>query len=195
MPWVRSFGKWLAGAGFTPNGISTFGVLLAVLACALLTTEGFGRLNATVTLLVAAALVQGRLLCNMMDGVVAVECGLKAKGGDLFNEIPDRIEDTLFLVGTGYACGRPELGWSAALLAVLTAYIRAFGASLGHGQDFGGPCAKPQRMAILTAALLLAAFAKGQGWELEPLGPALMLLIAGTALTVVLRIRRLYLRS
>lgn len=195
MPWVRALGRRLAAAGCTPNGISTFGVLLAGLACALLVTRGFGWIGDVANLLLCALLVQGRLLCNMMDGVVAVECGLKAKGGDLFNEIPDRLEDSLFLIGAGLACGRPELGWAAALLAVLTAYIRAFGASLGHGQDFGGPCAKPQRMAILTAALVLAAVARGLGWGLDPLVPALWILVVGTGLTVVLRTARLYRRS
>lgn len=195
MPWVGVFGRRLAAAGLTPNGISTLGMLLAGLACALLVTRGLGWLGDVASFLVCALLVQGRLFCNMMDGVVAVECGLKAKGGDLFNEIPDRLEDGLFLVGAGYACGNPELGWAAALLAVFTAYIRAFGASLGQGQDFGGPCAKPQRMAILTAALILAAVARGLGWGFGPLVPALWVLIVGTALTVILRTVRLYRRS
>ena len=42
--------------------------------------------------------MQLRLLCNMMDGLVAVEGGLKSKAGDLFNEAPDRIEDVILLV-------------------------------------------------------------------------------------------------
>jgi hypothetical protein len=55
----------------------------------------------------------------------------------------------------GYAFGIPWLGWLTALLAVLTAYIRVFGGALGFAQDFRGPMAKQQRMAVFTAGCLL----------------------------------------
>lgn len=56
--------------------------------------------------------------------------------GDLpDNEFPDRIADTLPLVPLGYAAGLPWLGWLAALLAALTAYVRVFGGALGLAQD------------------------------------------------------------
>src|SRR5439155_982956 len=105
------------------------------------------------------------LLCNLLDGMVAIEGGLQSKSGDVFNEVPDRVSDALILVGAGYATA-PALGlaWAgalgsaAALLAVLTAYVRALGAALGTGQDFRGPMAKPHRMAALTAACLAGAF-------------------------------------
>ena len=109
----------------------------------------------------AAVSIQMRLLCNLIDGMVAVEGKRHSNLGVLFNELPDRLADTIFLVTAGYAAfaGRfgIELGWAAAVLAVLTAYIRAFGASLGCGQDFSGPIAKPHRMFALTVACLLSA--------------------------------------
>ena len=155
--WVRRFAAALVRAKITPNGISIFGVVLAIIGFAILWTISRGWLPASLGLLLAAVCVQGRLMCNMMDGLVAVEGGLKSKGGDLFNEIPDRIEDALFLAGAGIACGHVALGLLASVLAVFTAYVRAFGASLGQGQDFCGPLAKPQRMFFLTAGLLAAA--------------------------------------
>ena len=51
-------------------------------------------------------------------------------------------------------CG---LGWLGALLAALTAYVRVFGGSLGFAQDFRGPLAKQQRMAVLTVACVVGA--------------------------------------
>ena len=47
-----------------------------------------------------------------------------------------------------------ELGWFAAALALLTAYLRAFGGSLGQPADFRGPGAKPQRMFWLSVGCL-----------------------------------------
>ena len=98
-----------------------------------------------------AACVQLRLLCNLLDGMVAIEGGKSTSTGALFNEIPDRIADPLFLVPLGYAVGYWWLGWLAALLAVLTAYVRVLGGALGQQQDFGGllpkhPCAQHQAM-------------------------------------------------
>ena len=49
------------------------------------------------------------------------------------------------------------LGWSASVLAVGTAYIRAMGARRGAAQDFCGPVAKQQRMFLLTVGCVLAA--------------------------------------
>lgn len=182
-------------AKITPNGISIFGVVLAIIGFAILWTVSRGWLPASLGLLLAAVCVQGRLMCNMMDGLVAVEGGLKSKGGDLFNEIPDRIEDTLFLSGAGIACGQVALGLVAAVLAVFTAYVRAFGASLGQGQDFCGPLAKPQRMFFLTAGLLAAAIGALCNFTGNILAWMLAFIAAGTAATAARRIVRCYRRS
>lgn len=95
--------------------------------------------------------VQMRLLANLLDGMVAVHANKASALGEVFNEVPDRLSDLFILVGLGYAAhGNPALGGLAAAGAILTAYMRAFGASLGLGQDFCGPMAKPQRMFFVT---------------------------------------------
>jgi phosphatidylglycerophosphate synthase len=104
-----------------------------------------------------AIAVQARLVCNLLDGMVAIEGGKKSPVGSLYNEFPDRIADSLFIVALGYAVGWPALGWFGALAAALTAYIRVFGGSLGFAQDFRGPMAKQQRMAVLTGACVVGA--------------------------------------
>jgi phosphatidylglycerophosphate synthase len=82
--------------------------------------------------------------------------------GPIWNELPDRIADGLCLVGAGYggllagAFQAEPAGWLAAILAVLTAYVRELGRGFGLAADFSGPGAKPQRMAVLTAAAVLA---------------------------------------
>ncbi len=193
--WVRKFSSALVRMKITPNGISIFGVVLSCVGFAVLWSVSRAWLPAWLGLIFAAVCVQGRLLCNMFDGLVAVEGGLKSKGGDLFNEIPDRIEDSLFLAGAGVACGEVVLGLVAALLAVFTAYVRAFGASLGQGQDFCGPCAKPHRMFFLTVGLLGATVGSLCHFTGNILAWTLWFLIAGTAATAARRIVRCYRRS
>jgi phosphatidylglycerophosphate synthase len=151
------------------------------------------------TLLVLAVLgMQGRLLCNLLDGMLAIEGGLRTRSGELFNELPDRLSDLLILAAAGYAIPwlgwAAPLGWLAAALALLTAYVRALGGAVGAGQDYGGPMAKQQRMALLSAGCLLAAGEGLAGWPGWSLLGVLALVALGSALTVLLRVRRLRLR-
>ena len=182
--WAKTLARALGNSAITPNQISVFSIGLAAGGAALLvgwpTPIGF---------VLAAACVQLRLLCNLLDGMVAIEGGKQSPLGALYNEFPDRIADSLFLVALGYAAGFGWLGWLMALLAALTAYIRAVGGSLGLAQDFRGPQSKPQRMSLMTATLLAGAI------ELHLFGTCRVLLwgsglIAfGSALTCVRRVR------
>ena len=119
--------------------------------------------------------------------MVAIEGGKTSADGPFWNEAPDRVADILILVGLGLAAGAPAHGWAAAALAVLTAYLRELGRAEGLPADFGGPLAKPQRMALVTGAALLGVI-----WPWVLIW-ALALLILGTALTAGLRARRLVL--
>ncbi|MEZ5479546.1 MAG: CDP-alcohol phosphatidyltransferase family protein [Thiolinea sp.] len=179
----------------TPNQISLSSVVFAVLA-ALCFWQVRAAPGAGGWLLLAGLFIQLRLLCNLLDGMVAVEGGKHSKAGELFNDLPDRVADALILLGAGYACPvawQAELGWSAAWLAAMTAYVRTLNVSVGAPVDFRGPMAKPQRMAVLTLACVL-------GW-LESLWlgsaqysllTALVLIIAGSVLTLVRRTRAAY---
>ena len=186
--WARKLSAILVSWRISPNTISIAGIAFAALGAAALVLLAYGKIPAPVGLLIGAAGVQLRLLCNLMDGLVAVEGGLKSKAGDLFNEAPDRIEDVILLVSAGFACGQPQLGWCCATLAVATAYFRAFGASLGFGQNYCGPCAKPHRMAILTAGLLVSLLPVRQ----PVLEIALWVIAVLTAVTAARRIGHIY---
>jgi phosphatidylglycerophosphate synthase len=189
---INDLAKKLADSGVGPNKISLMGLVAAVAGFVCLWGAARGWPGGWLFLIIAAALVQVRLLCNTLDGLIAIEFDRREKAGDIYNEIPDRLEDTLFLVGGGYVAGVPELGWVAACLAVFTAYVRTFGASLGQAQDYGGPCAKPHRMMILTLGLIgqVASYFGDTGVNVMKF--TMWVLIAGTALTALLRLGRLY---
>ncbi len=155
--WVAWLTKKLVATRITPNQISIFSIVCALVSG--LSFYAFSQHTAWGWLLLAALFIQLRLLCNMMDGLVAVEGGKGTASGELFNDIPDRFADIFILLGAGYAAvGLPwgaTLGWTAAVLAVLTACIRTLGASLGAPVSFMGPMAKQHRMGLLTAVTLL----------------------------------------
>ena len=179
--WARRIASTLARSSVTPNQISTVSIAFAALGA-------WALVDARPLALVGAAIcVQLRLLCNLIDGMVAIEGGKQSPVGALYNEFPDRIADSLLLVALGYASGAPWLGWLAALLAALTAYVRATGGALGLAQDFRGPMAKPHRMAVLTVACLAGAAEmqwNGTRWALLV---AAVVIAAGAALTCVTR--------
>lgn len=145
--WAQRIARAIAGMGISPNQISVLSVVFAALGAGALLAGGW-------YLVVAALCIQGRLLCNLFDGMVAVEHNKATPLGPVYNEFPDRIADSLLLVAAGYACAMPELGWLAALAAALTAYVRVYGAACGLGHDFRGPMAKQHRMAVLTVACI-----------------------------------------
>jgi phosphatidylglycerophosphate synthase len=142
-------------------------------------------------LLAGAACVQLRLLCNMLDGLLAVEGGLGSREGEIWNDLPDRIADPLILVGAGLAVrGLPwgwTLGWLAALLSLLTAYVRVLGGSVGLAQSFAGPMAKPQRMFAITVGCVGGAVECAFGRPPRLLYLALAVIVAGAVVTAARR--------
>lgn len=181
---IMRFSRLLADSPITPNQISVASIGFAALgAVALVWWPGWPGL------LLAILGVQLRLLCNLLDGMVAVEGGRKTATGAIYNEFPDRMADSLLIVALGYAAQLPWLGWAGALLAALTAYVRVFGGSVGLPQDFRGPMAKQHRMFVLTIAGIIG-IAEHLLWQTcHALAIATWIIAIGSLLTCVTRTR------
>ncbi len=179
--WAGVAARAVLATGLSANNVSFIGILLAL--------GGAGAFLLADRnpwwLLAAAAGIQLRLLANMLDGLVAVEGKRGSPTGAMWNEFPDRVEDSVLLIAAGYATPYPWAGWLAALLAAVCAYVRLLGGTLGRPQDFGGPMAKPHRMAALTLGALAAI-----AWA-PALLASLAIIAAGTVLTIALRLGRL----
>jgi phosphatidylglycerophosphate synthase len=187
----------LADTGITPNAISVIGMVAGILAggaFALTRWPDYGWIG----FLAAAVMMQLRLLANMFDGMVAVQTSRASPVGELFNEVPDRVSDTAIFVGAGYALGGcPTLGYLAAIAALFTAYVRAEGKVAGAHQEFCGPMAKQQRMALMTIAAFYAGLVPApyqptlEAWPgLSTMVVALTIVIIGAVLTTVRRLLR-----
>lgn len=191
--WAGELARWFVERRVAPNHISLASVGFALAgAAAFLFAPGATPGTRAGLFLIAGVCIQLRLLCNLLDGMVAVEGGLGSAVGEVFNDLPDRIADPLLIVPAGYATGfafGPELGWAAGLLAVLTAYIRLLGASAGLPQSFQGLMAKPQRMATLTLASVGAALAVPLELDGAVLMVGLLMVATGASLTAAQRTR------
>ena len=191
--WAAAVTRALAGSGLRPNHISLLSVVFGGAAgFSFFCLRYANSTGAKILLLLAAvACMQLRLLCNLFDGMVAIEGGFKTKSGEVYNELPDRFSDIFIFIGAGYAlpavAWMPELGWTAALLSVMTAYVRAFGGSAGARQYFCGPMAKQQRMAVMTVGCVAAIILLAVRSSFQILPLALAVVIVGCVVTTARR--------
>jgi len=155
----------LAAIGVSPNTISVWSVIFGCLSGAAFWATSGNNAPQGLLFLLAAFFILMRLLANMFDGMVAVKTGTSSAVGELYNEVPDRISDSIILIGAGYAVSGSVLaGFWAALCAMLTAYVRAVGKGAGARQEFCGPMAKQQRMFLLIVSALFMAAAP-EAWR------------------------------
>lgn len=196
---AQKIAAWISKGNITPNQISLLSIFFGAAGAATLAFIPFAQGSFSWILpLTAAVCIQCRLLCNLFDGMVAVEGGKGTAAGELFNDIPDRLADSLFLIGAGYSLihlheQAPILGWMAALLAVGTAYVRTLASSIGAPTDFCGPMAKQHRMFTLTLACL---FTPLESTLNIPAGSiiltSMVIIIVGSSLTIARRTRKAY---
>lgn len=190
----------LAHAGATPNAISMTGLAMGVLSGFALAATTWAEVGVTqrALWLAGVVLIQLRGVCNILDGVVAVQSGSRSRVGLLYNEIPDRVSDAATMIGAGYALGGSSvLGWAAAVTAVFVAYVRAQCRLAGAPSDYGGPMAKPMRMVVVVVAAAYAALTPSAWhWRWGPddtwgiMAAALLVVVVGGVVTAWRRIVR-----
>lgn len=178
--------------GIHPDAVS-YGSIVAAAAASLCFWQAGKHLW---LLLPAAGFCYVRLWLNMLDGMVALASGKASPRGELVNELPDRVSDVLIFVGVAHSglC-HPLCGYWAAIFALLTAYVGTLGQAIAGQREFGGLMSKPWRMVVLHAgAWLLLADRWGpnwsQPWTLTLLDWTLIMIVAGCAQTIAVRLMR-----
>lgn len=183
---LQQLARWLATRGVSANAVSLLSIGCALVAAFALV--GYGLHGGILPLLTAAIFIFARGICNLLDGLIAIENDRRSPVGAFFNEAPDRISDTLLFTALGLAWDWSWMGLSAglslSLLCLATAYVRALGKTLTGEDDFRGPLAKPHRVGVLIVGLLVGSLLPSH-WPF--LAVTLVILFLGTLLTIATR--------
>ena len=91
--WANAVAHKLTQWNVAPNAISLMSIFFSIVGCSLLLSSVLLGLNRYIAYILFAGCVQCRLLCNLFDGMVAVEGGKRSPNGDLYNDMPDRFAD------------------------------------------------------------------------------------------------------
>ncbi len=195
--WSKNIASYLSKKDITPNQISIASIVFSIIAAIfILLIPSASSYQEFLFPILAALFIQMRLLCNLFDGMVALEGGKSTKSGELYNDIPDRVSDSILFIALGYSLTSfsfsVELGYLGALFAMMTAYIRVLGSSMNAGACFNGPMAKQHRMAVLTFSLVFSIFESMMFDQNYVLFMALLIITIGSLLTVLNRTYFIY---
>ena len=181
--------RWCVGHQIHPDAISYLSIVAALAAAICFWKSGQTRW----LLIVAPLFCYVRLWFNMLDGMVALAANKASRRGEILNDLPDRISDVIVFAGVAHnGLMNPVVGYWAAILAVLTAYVGLFGQALGVQREFGGLMAKPWRMVALHIGAWLMFFFAGQSFAgLSILDWTCFVIIAGCLETIVVRLKRI----
>ncbi|MFF8954409.1 CDP-alcohol phosphatidyltransferase family protein [Streptomyces sp. NPDC014894] len=178
-PWYAARLSGVRGAlvrrEVSPDALTAAGVVCAAGAAAAL-----AWLPAPLAALPVAVLLAARLACANLDGALARETGRTSRRGALLNELGDRAADLAVLAGF-LTLAPLWLVAVAALAATLPSWVSLAGAAAGARRLNGGPAGKTERC-------LLAVVAAATGWAV----PVLIVIAAGSLLTALLRLGRLW---
>jgi len=180
---LRSFTRdSLIESRLTPNAISMTGLVLNLAAAVLVVEKLF--------FLGGVAFIVGSIM-DTLDGRYSRMSGKGSPFGAFLDSTLDRIEEGIVLTAVAwyFAERGDEIAASACVLVVLgslmVSYTRARAEALGVECKVG-LATRPVRVVILSIGLV---FAKGAGLgDFELLAPAIYVMVALTALTVVQRV-------
>ena len=179
--------------GLTANGVSVLAFALSVVAGTLFLLAGgaFGAGN-PLLYLAGAALVGVNGILDAIDGTLARRQGTASPAGDLLDHVLDRYADIVIIAGLAGGVGRYALGLAAVTGVLMTSYLGTQAQAVGLDRVYGGLVGRADRLVIVVAVALVAAFVPGSLGGLTLVGWLLVFFAVVGHLTAVQRFYHAY---
>ncbi len=176
--WLTSEAAMLHNLGLSPNQVSIFGIILAVLSAL---TYWQWKLH-PILLILAPLLMLASGLLDALDGALARLYGEATNFGGFFDSLLDRYADAVIICGIILG-GLTDVTWGLAALigSLLVSYARARAEAAGVKMESVGLAERAERLVLLALASFLSFV-----W-LEALGWGVLVLAILTNLTVIQR--------
>ena len=176
--WLTSEATMLHNLGLSPNQVSIFGIILAVLSAL---TYWQWKLH-SILLILAPLLMLASGLLDALDGALARLYGEATNFGGFFDSLLDRYADAVIICGIILG-GLTEVTWGLAALmgSLLVSYARARAEAAGVKMESVGLAERAERLVLLALASFLSFV-----W-IEALSWGVLVLAILTNLTVVQR--------
>jgi len=142
--------------GISPNGVSViaFGLAIAgAVAFALAPRRGL-----PMGYLAGALCVAGNGWLDLVDGALARETGGEGPAGDLLDHVLDRYADIVIVAGLAAGVDEYALGFAAVTGVVMTSYLGTQAEAVGLDRVYGGLVGRADRLALVIAVGVVAAF-------------------------------------
>jgi len=177
--WLSSEAAMLHNLGLTPNYVSIFGLILAVISAV---TYWQWKLN-PLLLILAPLLMLTSGIFDALDGAIARIYGEDTSFGGFFDSLLDRYADAVILSGIILG-GLTEVTWGIAALmgSLLVSYSRARAEAAGVKMESVGLAERAERIVLLALASFLSYI-----W-IDALNWGILFLAIVTNLTVVQRV-------
>ncbi len=182
---LRGVEDWLVARRVHPDWLTYSALALSVLGGAWL----YLAPERTWLLPMVSIIAVVRTALNALDGLVAKRTGLARPWGEVLNEFCDRLADLALLGGLALSAPTERLLGAVTLtVMLLNSYLAILSKAAGGRRQYAGPMGKADRMTLLAVMAPCGLFL--------PLDLVynlfLWLVLAGLAVTVVLRARATY---
>jgi archaetidylinositol phosphate synthase len=153
--WLTSEAKMFHKLGFSPNHMSIFGLILALLSAI---TYWQWKIHPSL-LILAPLLMLASGLFDALDGVIARIYGETTQFGGFFDSLLDRYSDAIILCGIILG-GLTEIIWGLVALmgSLLVSYARARSEAAGVKMESIGLAERAERIVILCVVSILSYF-------------------------------------
>jgi len=178
---VRPLERLVVRTGVSADVLTLLAVPVAALGGVCLALSDAGPWLLLAVPLLAAL----RLVLNLLDGMVARSTGSIHPMGEVWNELGDRLADSLFIGGLVFVPRVDSwLALGAVAAALLASYAGITSRAAGASRQYGGVMSKPGRMVALGIAAPVAFVTGDSVW----LSIAAVLILVGSLITLGQRV-------